>query len=77
MNCPKCGGTQVRVVSEVRTTTENEGYDVCQGLCCGSVGAALLGPVGWLFALCGIGKDRTTTTKKELWACENCGNRWR
>jgi ribosomal protein L37AE/L43A len=69
MQCPKCGSTNVQAVSEI--TSKTKGF----GLCKGSLGAILFGPVGLLCGLCGMGKSKTTTDV--LWVCGKCGNKFK
>lgn len=62
--CPKCGSTNIQVVSHTETT----------GFGCGKgcLGSLLLGPFGWLCGLCGMGKGKS----KILRICAGCGKKF-
>jgi hypothetical protein len=62
--CPKCGSTNVQVVSQTKT----KGFGCGKGCC----GAILLGPFGWLCGLCGMGKGKS----KILRVCAACGKKF-
>ena len=69
MTCPKCGSTNVQMVSEISSVIQ--GFGCCKG----SLGALLFGPIGFLCGLLGMGKGKTTTSM--LWVCGNCGHKFR
>ena len=62
--CPKCGSTNIQVVSH----TETKGFGCGKGC----LGALLLGPFGWLCGLCGMGKGKS----KILRVCAACGKKF-
>ncbi len=64
MECPKCHGENLTVISE--TKTEGKDFSAGKGIC----GALLLGPVGLICGLCGKGK---TTNSTNYWLCHDCG----
>jgi hypothetical protein len=59
--CPRCGSTQIHVVTESQT----QGVSVGKGCC----GAALMGPLGLLCGWLGSGKSKSTAVR----LCANCG----
>lgn len=66
-DCPNCGAPFADCVPLVKTTVSGSGgYSLFSG-CCGTV---LLGPLG---ILCGLRKQRLTTSNKTWWACRKCG----
>lgn len=66
-DCPNCGAPFADCVPLVKTTISGSGgYSLFSG-CCGTV---LLGPLG---ILCGLRKQRLTTSNKTWWACRRCG----
>lgn len=66
-DCPNCGAPFADCVPLVKTTISGSGgYSLFSG-CCGTV---LLGPLG---ILCGLRKQRLTTSSKTWWACRRCG----
>lgn len=62
--CPRCGSSQIQIVSE----GETQGFGAGKGC----LGAFLLGPIGFLCGLCGMGKGETRAVRM----CVNCGNRF-
>jgi phage FluMu protein Com len=62
--CPKCGSTNIQVVSQMKT----KGFGCGKGCC----GAILLGPFGWLCGLCGMGEGKSKITR----VCAACGKQF-
>lgn len=69
VTCPVCGSTQIQAVN-VGGATE---YDAVDGVCAGVLGAICLGPIGLIFALCGL-KDKKED--KLVRMCLNCGHQF-
>lgn len=69
IGCPRCGSTDIEVVTETNGTTK--GFGAGKG-CCGYI---ILGPIGLLCGLCGMGEGRTTTDTYRI--CRKCGARFK
>lgn len=67
--CPHCGalGTDCTPVIKTEVSSTGGGYGLLRG-CCGGI---CLGPFG---LLCGIKKQRITSTNQTWWICKNCGS---
>lgn len=68
MQCPKCGNTNLQIITEIET--KGKDFSVTKGCC----GAVLFGWIGILCGACGKGK-RTYSTS--YWICPNCGYRFK
>lgn len=66
-HCPKCGGTNCRMMMETKTESTPFGFGRA---CCGWI---FLGPLGLLCGLCGMG---TSTETKNYWVCNDCGKKF-
>lgn len=64
VRCPKCGSTNIQVVSQAET----KGFGCGKGCC----GAIFLGPFGWLCGLCGMGKGKSKIAR----VCAACGKQF-
>jgi ribosomal protein L40E len=69
VGCPKCGSQNVRVVSDVTSSTKGFGAGK------GCLGYICFGPIGLLCGLLGMGEGRTKTTTYRV--CGNCGARFK
>lgn len=69
MQCPRCNGSNLQIVSETEGSTK--GYGAGKGC----LGYLVFGPIGFLCGLCGMGKGRCTT--KTYWVCSDCGKKFR
>ncbi len=68
MECPKCGSTNLQVITE----TSTKGKDFSAGKGC--LGTIILGPIGLLCGACGKGKQVKT---KNYWVCSECGHKFK
>lgn len=62
--CPKCGSSNIQVVTE----GESKGFGAGKG-CLGTI---LFGPIGFLCGLCGMGKGKTRAIRM----CAACGKKF-
>lgn len=76
MNCPVCGSSKVTSQAITINTTRSKvkGFG-CIKAC---LGYLLFSIPGILCGLCGMGKERSTTTSKVkvIHICQNCGNQF-
>ncbi len=84
LRCPRCGGFHLQpinqqvVTGKITDNRRNKGFGCCKGL----LGAACLGPFGWLLGLCGMGKtkgkftDTRQYSNKIVFICMDCGNQF-
>ncbi len=76
MRCPICGSENItsQAVTETHTKAKTKGF----GWFKACFGFLLFNIPGVLCGLCGMGKERRTTTTKTrvLHICQNCGNQW-
>jgi ribosomal protein L37AE/L43A len=71
MNCPMCDSDNVRAVSGVQNQNDNYRRDddgFCKGLLCGGLSC-------FLCSSCSAVSGKVTTAI--LWACENCGRKFK
>ena len=69
IGCPKCGSQNVRVVSDVTSSTK--GFGTAKGC----LGYICFGPIGLICGLLGMGEGRTRTTTYRV--CGNCGAKFK
>jgi hypothetical protein len=70
--CPKCGSTQITVVSETIDKTKTKGY----GWIKACLGTILTGPIGLLCGFCGKGKKKGQVHTHHQRMCLACGNKF-
>jgi hypothetical protein len=63
--CPKCGSDKIQAVQPTNT----KGFGAGKGL----LGFCCFGPIGLLFGLCGMGKNKKS---KAYRMCLNCGKKF-
>lgn len=68
LKCPKCGSSNLSIVSEVSTSGKD--FNTANA-CCGYL---LCGPLGLLLGTAGKGKQQHTDT---FWVCKKCGNKFK
>lgn len=67
--CPKCGSSNIQIVND--STTKVKGFGVGKGC----LGYICLGPIGLLCGMCGMGKEKTTSTACRM--CVDCGQKFK
>ena len=76
MRCPRCGSSDVnsQVITVSKTSSKVKGFG-CIKAC---LGYLLFSIPGILCGLCGMGKEKSTTTSrlKVIHICQNCGNQF-